>query len=419
MADELLVLLYGQVVARLQQGTHENPTLQYLPDYVRQGTVALSARLPVQEEAYAPERTLPFLAGLLPEARDARERWARQLGTNEGDVFGTLAEMGWDCPGAVQFCRPSQLDVLVGRDSRYERLTGADVEQRLGDLAKNPASWTMPDEHWSLGGQQEKFALAYIDGAWHSAHGAGATTHIFKPGIRVLHLQALVEHVTMHAARALGVDVASSRYMRFGEQWAIVIERFDRVAAADGSIGRVHQEDFCQALGRLPDRKYEDKGGPTLEDMTRAVRQQSAQVADDLLALADFLIINVVSGAPDGHSKNISMLRGPHGNLIAPLYDLATALVYDTGRVERTVALSVGGQRLFGQIYAKQWDRAARTLGLSGELVRARVHQLAAGFPSAYSAALDTLGDAPGVGEVRKRSMDLVHGHCAGIVARL
>ncbi|MBM6403173.1 HipA domain-containing protein [Phycicoccus sp. CSK15P-2] len=419
MADDLLVLLYGQVVARLQQQPHQSPTLQYLPDYVRQGSVALSARLPLQGEAYAPERALPFLAGLLPESRGARERWARQLGTDEDDIFAVLAEMGWDCPGAVQFCRPDQLDLLTGRDTRYERLTDADIEERLTHLAEDPVSWTMPDEHWSLGGQQEKFALARIDDAWHSAHGAGATTHIVKPGIRDLHQQALVEHATMAAARMLGVDVAPTHYQRFGDRWAIVIERFDRAVAADGSIVRIHQEDFCQALGRMPERKYEDKGGPTLEDMVRTVRQQSSQVGDDLLALADFLVINVVSGAPDGHSKNLSILRGPHGNLIAPLYDLATALVYDTGRVERKVALSVGGQRLFTRIYAKQWGRAARILALPADLLRARVHQLASGFPAAYDRALHDLGDAPGVDEVRDRSVGEVSAHCDRIIARL
>jgi serine/threonine-protein kinase HipA len=66
----------------------------------------------------------------------------------------------------------------------------------------------MTQEHWSLGGQQDKFALALIDGHWHEARGSAATTHIFKPGISHLSSQAMVEHATMSAARALGVDAA-------------------------------------------------------------------------------------------------------------------------------------------------------------------------------------------------------------------
>ena len=51
------------------------------------------------------------------------------------------------------------------------------------------------DEHWSLAGQQEKFALAQLfarDGramGWAEAKGSAATTHILKPGIGRLHHQ--------------------------------------------------------------------------------------------------------------------------------------------------------------------------------------------------------------------------------------
>lgn len=85
-----------------------------------------------------------------------------------------------------------------------------------------PASWTRPEEHWSLGGQQEKFAMTWRAGSWHEAHGAGASTHVFKPGIRALHSQALVEYVTATPA------------------------------------------------------EYESRGGPRLVDMMRLLRQQSA-----------------------------------------------------------------------------------------------------------------------------------------------
>ena len=87
----------------------------------------------------------------------------------------------------------------------YHPVSDADIAERLFRLHTQPASWTMPDEHWSLGGQQEKIALAHLDGNWFEAHGSAATTHILKPGIKVLLHQALVEHVTMRAAARAGV----------------------------------------------------------------------------------------------------------------------------------------------------------------------------------------------------------------------
>ncbi|MBM7518002.1 HipA domain-containing protein [Nocardioides nitrophenolicus] len=87
-------------------------------------------------------------------------------------------------------------------------------------------------------------------------------------------------------------------------------DRFDRATSADRVL-RLHQEDFCQALGRLPEKKYESAGGPGLRDLAGLVRKQMTQPEDDLRALADFLAVNLVAGAPDGHAKNISLILGP------------------------------------------------------------------------------------------------------------
>lgn len=50
---------------------------------------------------------------------------------------------------------------------------------------------------------------------------------------------------------------------RSSDEIAIVIERFDRVETVDGWL-RVHQEDFRQALGVHPAKKYESQGGPEI-----------------------------------------------------------------------------------------------------------------------------------------------------------
>lgn len=45
-----------------------------------------------------------------------------------------------------------------------------------------------------------------------------------------------------------GLRAARSRGVVFGDEVAIVVERFDRVVL-ECDIRRMHQEDFCQALG--------------------------------------------------------------------------------------------------------------------------------------------------------------------------
>ncbi len=420
MTERLLVRLYGETVGLLdRKDATQRPTFTYEEEYAARGKVALSAYLPLRKETFDAGRVAPFLLGLLPESRDARSAWASRLGTGTDDAFGLLSRMGWDCPGAVQFCTPADLSTLENRRPSYRPVTEADIAARLRRLSDDPGSWAMPKEHWSLGGQQEKFALAKVNGEWNEAHGAAPTTHIIKPGIRRLHHQALVEHLTMAAARSVGVDVASTEFVPFEDQWAIVVERFDRSIDRDGSIRRFHQEDFCQALGRVPDRKYEANGGPTLGDMVRVVNRQSRSRADDLLALADFVIINVVAGAPDGHSKNISLLHAPGASWVAPLYDLASAMVYDGARVDRSVAVAVGGERQVERIRRKQWGKAAEKLGLAAEDVIGRVAAAAEGFPDAFLAALGQLGDAPGAEVVLDRAAGAMRGHCDKVLAGL
>ena len=396
--ERLCVLPAGTLIGWLERdGRAEQPSFTYEPEYVRSGTVTLSARLPLTTATTPPRGVAPYLHGLLSESESTRERWAIRTGANADDPFGMLASMGWD----------------------HVEVNEADIARRLRDLRHDPASWTMPAEHWSLGGQQEKFALARIGGRWHEAHGAAATTHIVKPGIRHQQNQALVEHVTMSAAAALGLEIAGSTFVKFEDEWAIVVERFDRFGMGGGGIRRLRQEDFCQALGRMPSAKYEQRGGPTLGDMVRVIRQESTRQESDILAVSDFLIINVVAGAPDGHSKNISTLRSAGATWVAPLYDLAAGLLYDSRDVDRSVAVSVGGERSVARIRQRQWDKAATTLGLSVDLLTARVSHLARGFPKAFESAVHSMIAVPGSEAVLERALKNLTPHCGRILAQL
>jgi serine/threonine-protein kinase HipA len=418
MTERLAVLLYGQLVGHLDRTLGgAPPTFRYDDAYVDSGRVPLSLRLPIASTTYPAHRVEPYLRGLLPENRETLAQWTDRLGVAPDDIFAILAEMGWDCPGAVQFCRFEDVEDLLSRDEEYEPIDDARIGGRLRGLIDEPASWTMPEEHWSLGGQQEKFALTLLGQQWHEAHGSAATTHIIKPGIKVLRHQAVVEHLTMAAASDLGVDVAASRIVRFDDQWALVIERFDRIVGGDGSVVRLHQEDFCQALGRLPEAKYESRGGPRLIDLAGVVKKWSSQREDDLMALADFAAINLVAGAPDGHSKNISLLLAHDGRRrVAPLYDLATGLSYDRGTVERSVALSIGGERIFSRIRRHQLDKAAGTLGLEPDLLVDRTRSLAEGYPDVFERAVANIRDVPGAKEVGARTLPALREHCNHLV---
>ena len=417
MSGLLLVVLYGSVAGTLTRPSPlAGPVFTYSSEYLASSTVPLSVRMPARDEPYDARRVAPFLEGILPENPQTRRHWASMLGADSDDPFSLLSKMGWDCPGAVQFCEPDELDEMFDRTSEVVPVRESDIADRLRALRNDDASWAFPDERWSLGGQQGKFALVQVGDGWGWAHGSAPTTHIVKAGIGRLHHQALVEHATMRAAAAVGVRTAPTEYRLFEDQPALIVARYDRVVGPSGAL-RIHQEDFCSATGRLPARKYEVSGGPTMSDMMRLISASSTDPGADAWALLDFAAVNYVAGAPDGHSKNLSLLLLPGRTSIAPAYDMASGFPYDFGGV-RTVALAIGGRRKLGEVVGKNWDRAAVNLGLSPDEVRARVSRVAQAFPDAYASALSEVGMV-GADGIKGRSLDRIARHCRQVVQQL
>ena len=102
-----------------------------------------------------------------------------------------------------------------------------------------------------------------------------------------------------------------------------LVKRYDRYLGDDSRILRIHQEDFCQALGYSSREKYEGEGGPSFARCCRLVREISAAPLDDLEGLLQWQIFNVLAGNSDGHAKNLSLLYMLDGAIrLAPFYDL-------------------------------------------------------------------------------------------------
>lgn len=74
--------------------------------------------------------------------------------------------------------------------------------------------------------------------------------------------------------RALGLIVPNSNVLRFQDEVAIVVERYDRARVGSRWV-RIHQEDMCQAFGLHPTRKYESDGGPGVQRIVKLLREQS------------------------------------------------------------------------------------------------------------------------------------------------
>jgi serine/threonine-protein kinase HipA len=395
--DRLEILLSGEHVASVERTRRGSLRLSYLSEATHPGSTPLSLSLRPEEGTFTGARVDDYLWGLLPESDEARRAVQAHLGANPRDSLSLLGAIGWDCAGAVQFCHPEDLEALRAREGRLD--PADDVESRLSGMQFD-GSWLLPGEHWSLGGMQQKFTLARTADGWAYPRGAVASTHIVKPGVRSLHHQALVEHLSMRAARAFGVEVANTEYLDFGSARAIVIERFDRVFDPQDptSTKRLHQEDLCQATANP--QKYEEFGGPGVKDIVGLLRQasESAAAADrNVDSFLDMIVFNTVVMAPDAHARNYAVLLDGDSVRLAPGYDIATGLPYGMPAGGRRLgSMSIGGTFDLAEIGADHWRRLGDEIDVDSERLASRATEFTTGAPEVFSNAAAEVEDWDG-----------------------
>lgn len=410
------MLLGGHIVAKVERTRAGALRLTYTG--AGDGT-PLSLSIPRGVTTYTGASVATFLDALLPENRGVRASIARAHRADESDPLDLLAAVGKDCAGAVQLCPPDEIAETVTRGGNLVPYSDSDIEIRLAAMGfSEDASWTMPDEHWSLGGTQGKIALRFQGGSWYSSEGAEPTTHILKPGVRAMRAQALIEHLSMRTAKLLNLDAAHTEYTSFKSESAIVVTRFDRYTDKNGTVHRRHQEDICQALGTS--KKYEVYGGPSAADVVRLLRsasQTAAQARDNVRRFLDALTYNTLIGAPDAHGRNYAVLLDGENVTLAPLYDVATGLAYDVPESQRVASMSIGGTFAFEEMSAQSWRRLGDDVGVDGEEVLTRARELATNLPTAMSEALDDLDGDPDVEEVRRRLQGPLEAHTEKVVS--
>lgn len=417
MGDVLAVLIGGDLAGTLTRLRGGRLRFDYDAGYrARPLATPLSLSMPVQVASHPDGAVTPWLWGLLPDNDAVLARWARTYRVSASSPFALLATpVGEDCAGAVSFAEPGAAERLLTREGGVEWLTDLQVEERLRELRRDSTAWLgrASTGHFSLAGAQAKTALLHDDGRWGVPSGAAATSHILKPAVAGLDEHDLNEHLCLDAAGRAGLIVSRTRVERFGDQSAIVVSRYDRLAGA-GGLQRVHQEDLCQALGVHPARKYQSDGGPGVSAVADLLRRaMPPRVADGAVArFADALAWNWLIGGTDAHAKNYSILLAGDQARLAPLYDVASALPYGADERELRFAMKLGGDYRVAS-YRDTWPGAARDLGMHPEALRDRVRDLAARAPDAFAeAAADPAVAAIG-SDLPARLTDLVASRAA------
>ncbi len=333
MADELAVWLYGMRVAVIDRD-RDRPRLSYTEDALSRyplGTPLLSLSLPVDTRRYRQGIVRPFLDGLLPEG-ESRRSIARDVQVSERDTYGLIRALGRDCAGAVVIQPADDPPPPMPTTATAEPLSDEEIETLVRELKSAPLG-VGGRVRISLAGVQEKLVLTRMsDGTWGRPVDGTPSTHILKPEIAAFPDTVENEAFCMRIAKHLGLDVATVETTSIGGRKLIVVERYDRIVGDDGSVERVHQEDFCQATGVAPETKYEEDGGPSLLRIAGIL--ESVAAPGSLERLLKAVTVNVLVGNGDAHAKNFSLLHSASGSLtLTPLYDLMCTLHYGDDRL--------------------------------------------------------------------------------------
>jgi serine/threonine-protein kinase HipA len=341
----------------------------------------MSLSMPLGLAEHGNARIDAFLWGLLPDNERVLDQWGRRFHVSSRNAFGLISHVGEDCAGAVQFVLPERISAIRRQSpADVEWLSEAIIAQRLRSLRADHAAWRLPRDtgQFSLAGAQPKTALLLLNGRWGIPSGRIPTTHILKPPTSEFDGHAENEHFCLELARSVGMVVPNSSVMRFEDEIAIVIERYDRIRVA-GRLQRVHQEDMCQALALPPTRKYESEGGPGVNAIYNLLKTNSSNAEEDTRGFLDAVAYNWLIAGTDAHAKNYALLLAAEGQVrLAPLYDLASVLPYpdfDAHRIR--LAMKLGGEYRLQEIGLRQWRKLAVELRLQAEQVIGRVLAIA------------------------------------------
>jgi serine/threonine-protein kinase HipA len=192
--------------------------------------------------------------------------------------------------------------------------------------------------------------------------------------------------------RRLGIDCAPSRPDRIGDSEMLLVERYDREVDGSGEVVRLHQEDFCQALGIDGDHKYQREQGPGLADCFELVRRTCRTPGAELPKLLDAWALSFVAANHDAHGKNFSLLYRASGTEFAPVYDVLSTLAYRGIKpMDRKMAMHVGGEYRLEWVRRRHLERLLSDAGLGSAASRRRLRSLARRAPAAIDAAAHDL----------------------------
>lgn len=377
MTRRLSVWWDGEVVGTLQVNQHGQMRFTYGSGWLADASrPAISFSLPKQEQPFTQRQCRPFFAGLLPEEAQ-RDVIAGALGISKGNDFAFLEALGGDVAGALSLWPEGEVPPAREPSGTPRPLSDDELVDVLDTLPKRPLLAGREGLRLSLAGAQAKLPVVLVDDRVALPAPGQPTTHILKPAIARFPHTTENEALVMTLAAAVRLPVAPVTARRLQGRPYLLVTRYDRRFDTNGEAHRLHQEDFCQALGIAPERKYAAEGGPTFKTGFDLLRQATTVPAVAVLSFLDAAIFNLIVGNADAHGKNFSLLYQASGVSLAPFYDLLSTVAYPD--LFPNLAMKIAKRATIEEIGPTTWTAFADDIGLAGSFIRRRVRELSDG----------------------------------------
>ena len=383
--DELHVFLNTDRIGTLSQDNGAM-SFAYSTEYLRSpDAYPLSQNLPLTDEVFHDPAVENFFSNLLPDER-IRATVAMILHVSEDNTFGMLKRIGADCAGAVSFYPAGQTPQSL-KNPVYRDLSGDEAYRILDNLGQRPLDVGDEGVRISGAGSQEKLVACVRNGKISLPLYGTPSTHIIKPAIPNFPDSVFNEFFCMRLAQKCGIQAAECGILTLNDEPFYTVTRFDRETVDDITV-RLHQEDFCQLLNVPPKHKYQEDGGPGVEECMRRMTEIKMPAAGKL-SFIRLLIFNFLTGNCDAHAKNYAVLYRNGRPSFAPAYDLLSTMVYDS--IAKRFAMSIGGETRLGVLTRDHFAELALRCDLNPKLVLVELSRLAEALPRTAQTLVDEL----------------------------
>ncbi len=357
--------LVGQVLRGPEQELDEDVIgFRYDPEWIKSGGFAISRSLPLSAGEFPPARkgvARYFFANLLPEG-EMRYYFEGALGLDMYDTdFELLRTIGAECSGALSIL---PVDRQPSAQPSYRKLNKKTLAKLVRERGKIDAD--LPEDtraRLSLAGFQNKCAVMIQGDKYFMPQVDAPSSHVLKFEQDPYGDLPANEYFITKLAAAAGLPVIDIAMGEAGRERFFQSTRYDREWDDSGNLRRLHQEDFCQALGYKSSDKYQAYGGPSFVQCYNLVKECSSEPAKDTEHLLRWLAFNGLTGASDGHAKNLALLYLPGGQVrLSPFYDLICTRIFEG--IEYRLAIYGEDGRNPDKLTAESWKSLAKECGI-------------------------------------------------------